>query len=229
MEITEKDIQEYIELVENIQLESKPTLKMRYLNTANPFSVLALSIYYYGLINKCPSPKWNNTEALPSDVLTAVKTIITSEMYNAKSYYQLPFTVQKVLYYMSDSNALGLQTSHLHSVVNIIPKTDILLQLDITDLPTDNLCPRCEETLDLEDCVVCSNCLDSLWRATEYRVGDFILYGVSRRDFTVKLQAYEIQVEKGKYTFTYTKTNADYPYQGSLPFVEYQDDVSVLM
>lgn len=229
MNYTIDDVYKFIDLVENTQLESKPTIKMRYLSEANTFSTLALSVYFYNLVPKCSPPKWNSIDATISDVITAVSTLITKGEYDARSYYILPFIVQKVLYYMSGSNNLGLQASHIQSTINILPKSVIYSQFNTTPIEKHNLCPRCATEKDLDDADVCSNCLNLLYKTLEYRVGDFTLYGVSMIDFKTKVHSYEVEVQNGRYTFIYTNTNKDYPYQGALPFVEYQDDISILM
>lgn len=223
----------FISIIESIKDETKPTIKMRFLGEADSLAVLGLSIYYHKLLPSCYSPRWNNELATDEDILTAVSNILSTGMYDAKSYYALPFKTQKVLYYMSNSNNLGLQAAHLHSSLVILRVDEIYADSRLTvNIIEESHCPRCGQTLNTDNSVdtlnVCFSCAEKLWETIQYRVGDFELYGTSVKDFTEELPTYKVSVVDGLYKFKYLDKAIGGNYDGMLPFVEYQNNIAIL-
>lgn len=219
----------FISIVESIHSESKPTIKLRYLTEANTLSTLMFSIYYHNLIYKCPMPIWNDKIATTDDTLTVVGDIIVNGLYDTKSYYALPFKTQKVIYYASKSSNLGLQASHILSGVNVWSIAELLTYLGIGSVNTvvEHECPRCSEAI--PDGMICNTCIQKLLNTVQFRVGDFDLYGVAHKDFKVKLPVYDLVVTNGHYEFFYRDKALVEPYQGSLPFEEYQNNIEVVL
>ena len=216
---------EFIEVIDNVKSEKKPTLKMRYLQDVCEDTKLALSVYYHNLIPKCPSPRWNSEQATDSDIMTAVIYIITNGGVDAKEYYKLPFVTQKVLFYMSQSSDFGLQNAHILSTSGVFTKPEVFTKLNLAPLTVGTkLCARC---WDATEDYLCSKCIDILVNTLDFRLGNFTLYGVSRTNFNIKIRNWDITSDGGLYTFSMNEAPNE-QYEPKLPFEEYQDNLSIL-
>ncbi len=213
----------FLEMIENIKNESKPTIKMRYLQDIPEFSKMLLSIYVFEWVDKVPVPKWNSMEVSDTDITIVIVDVIRNGMFDTKRYYKLPFKVQQVLYYISKGSDFGLNDKHIMSTCGVVSKMDVLRILNLTEVASKPKCPRCG----IESEHLCEKCIELLKTSMDYRVTSFEVYGVSLEDFSTTILDWKIDVKNSKYTFT--KIDSNETYQPKLPFEEYQNNLALLM
>lgn len=228
------NIEEILEVFESIQLEKRPVLRLKVLNTALTTSIGAdigflLSVKYHGLL-ACPKPKWKNASTPEEGQCKAVlSNILSTGKIDTKEFHELPLKVQTVLYYSSKDIDIGLNTNQLLSSVDIRPIEYIISSLNIPEIFNNNdianSCPKCG--IIQENDTLCNKCYEDIKQATLYSIDDFSVYGIAMRNFSVVIRDWKVDVEEGLYKFTHLNYSTE-TYQPLLPFQEFKNTLQLI-
>jgi len=155
------------------------------------------------------------------------------QWFNSKSYEGIPFVLQTLIYYMSSTKTIGVPERNIVKFLD--DYVDIYFWLSdnifIEYSEDENLCSICHSNIKDKD-GICSECANQLYKYTEFRDSSFILNvtpntckwlvtsGITK--FKTEIDRYIVYSEgKDKVCFDLVSPPKA-PYQGVLPFIEYQ-------
>ena len=153
-------------------------------------------------------------------------------------YKGLPLVLQYFVMFCGALQSHGIKnTDVVHLVNKLYSRTDIAMllgrQLNITaelhDYIVDSTikCAKCGQRLPLNEDELCEECVQKLHNTIEYRRESFYLYGTCYRNFSTSIKDFNITATDLRFNFELTSSTNEI-FEPCLPFVEYQDNVSIL-
>jgi len=218
-----------------IAAEASPTLRVKTLedyleNIAGEEKELVNLVLSFQINNlyNVKKPKFNSIPFSYKSLFPSLE-----QWFSVKKYDGIPFVIQTLIYYMSSTKTLGIPekmiVERLKDYIDVYFWLSDNLFFEYTE--DEDTCKVCHEnTADTNG--LCIDCISQLYEYTEYRTKDFTLKVTpSTCKWLALRDLHQFETEIGRYkVFSVGKDEIYFelimppkePYQGVLPFEEYQ-------
>lgn len=184
-----------------------------------------------------PRPKANSNTTIDDDNIREAIQLIGQ--FDANRYKKLPLILQQFIWLAGSVDNLPISRLVIVSSLNTLDHMDVISiiihfggSMHAPNIPSE--CNMCggpyvvhNNPMVSEDSYICQMCIDKLLSTINFRSEDFILYGSSKNDFSIKVLNYTVKVVDKLFIFTKEPTSV-YSYQPSLPFEEYQNNIALV-
>ncbi len=208
--------------LQKILKERSPTYRMSVLSAKlTPLMVDILSLGTY-LKFKCPAPEF--TTSTKGTFEEALLLAYTGDLIGFSS---MRLDLQFLVHCASDLKHIGVYDRMVYAKTTLTPTLSLLARYNLPVKPVTFTCKMCGNPVE-DGVAVCEACITRLDKTIAYREADFTVNGYALADFAVKVRHYDVKYSLDKRLYSFTSCIPDQLSYPELPFVEYQDNLSIL-